>query len=339
MSLPLLNTNKFKYATVDPSQIFYRMDSNTFTTIDVTQGVLLCDHENKLSFGIPSAAQLVKNYTGNSIIMTQNNELVEVPVTGTSANKLLRYIDNSWQIVDFSLEYIAPDLYNPNSFQLWIADDTIKVINIPKANFIKAPYGVQYDQDTDEFTVFTPGQTFSTPKEIVIYLNNNSDFKTVYESAEIYSSTSSNDLDLYTCIYSSNASAMFDGKVSSLLKSYSNFTAAVINWMSKMWFWGGLYIKNATAYTSNAKFCIYMADDSMNGSVAIQSNTFCTLNLALLLANGKDYIFPYHFWVTKPSGLTSYPRVYVMILKSNENDTAEFYWYNPYPFMNIYVAN
>ena len=68
------------------------------------------------SFGIPTAAELVRDYTGNnSLIMTQYNQLVEVPVEGTSPNKLLRYVNNAWKIVDFSVEYIKPELYNPSS--------------------------------------------------------------------------------------------------------------------------------------------------------------------------------------------------------------------------------
>lgn len=66
-------------------------------------------------FGVPTASELVSNYTGKSIIVSKNNKLVEVPMEGTSPNKLLRYINDTWKIVDFNVEYIKPELYDPSS--------------------------------------------------------------------------------------------------------------------------------------------------------------------------------------------------------------------------------
>ena len=98
MSLSYLYNNQFQYQDIPANAIIYRSGTSGFETIQQEQGILMSDGTH-YSFGIPTAAELIKNYTGNSIVMTCNNKLVEVPVEGTSPNKLLRQIDGQWKVV------------------------------------------------------------------------------------------------------------------------------------------------------------------------------------------------------------------------------------------------
>ena len=244
MSLTYLKGNQFNYQDIPANAIVYRSGTSGFETIQQEQGVLMSDGST-YSFGIPTATELVSNYTGNSLIMTKNNQLVEVPVEGTSPNKLLRYINNTWKIVDFSVEYIKPELYDPSSWQLWIADSDINVINIPKESINNNIWGVKYNTSTNTFNVYTPSAYNLAVSEITIpYTNYTDSFTRVYNNAIIYSNTNSSDSSLYTVFYSSQKSEIFNGDINNYIDDPSTITPAMRQNILSLIIHGGFLIEN-----------------------------------------------------------------------------------------------
>lgn len=256
MSLTYLQNNSFNYQDIPANAIVYRSGTSGFETIQQEQGVLMSDGST-YSFGIPTAAELVRDYSGNSIIMTKNNQLVKVPVEGTSPNKLLRYVNNTWKIVDFSVEYIKPELYNPSSWQLWIADSDINVINIPKDNISTNYYGVKYNETTNQFDVINP-DLFTQARTRDYYINYKDvlSFETTSSEFLIYFMTRviSNN---FTCIFSSNLKCIGNSYENNINNNYNEhppfdtyldpinnvFPSNTLNNMHGVCVFGGLYLQ------------------------------------------------------------------------------------------------
>ena len=333
MSLKYLYNNIFRYQEVPNDSVIYKASPSGFEIIKQEQGVLMSDINNKLSFGIPTAAELVENYTGNSIIMTSSNKLVEVPVTGTSPNKLLRLIDGSWQIVDFNIEYIKPELYDPSSWQLWIADDEINVINIPKEDIANNIYGVQYNETTNSFNVYSPDSYKKFVNEDYIQYKSSDSFKYVYQHAKFNTSIDSNDFNIYTCIYSSNVNEIFDGQISDHINLINMFDTNTFNIINKTFIFGGLYIKNVNPYTSTISCIIQMTDGE--NSYVTTNQTLRHIN-NMIINNDNTIITPVQFSTNKMS-FNNFPQVNILFQKSSDDDPTEIYWYYPKNYINIYV--
>lgn len=208
--------NIFNYQNVPENHIIYRSGSGGFQTIANNNGVLM-NYNNEYKFGIPSAYELVNNYKDNSIVMTLNNQLTTVPVEGTSPNKLLRNIDGVWKIVDFNVQYIKPELYDSSSWQIWIADNEINVINIPKDKLYM--YGISYENN--QF-VLTNLYNYDLNEVYIPYNNTTTDFVNVYTNAKIYADTDSNNTDLYTCIFSFDKNEIFNGIIANNIGNIKN---------------------------------------------------------------------------------------------------------------------
>lgn len=319
--------NIFNYQNIPENYIIYRSGSNGgFQTITNNIGVLM-NYNNEYKFGIPTAYELVENYSDNSIVMTNDNKLVTVPVEGTSENKLLRYIDNQWKIVDFSIEYIKPELYNSNSWQLWIADSDINVINIPKDELYM--YGISY---SDNQFILTNLYEHNI-NEIVVKYNNTEAFKNVYEKAKIYADTNSNNTDLYTCIFSHDVNEIFNGDLVDDIYINSvpspNFTVITI------YCYYGILIKNVNNYTSNSKVISICKNNTT--SITYEDNGVFR-NISNCVSFDNTIIIPAE---TISSNLSNFIystdlKIYFMI-QTDSNDTAEYYWYYPRNYINMYL--
>ena len=339
MSLTYLKGNQFNYQDIPANAIVYRSGTSGFETIQQEQGVLMSDGST-YSFGIPTAAELVRDYTGNnSLIMTENNQLVEVPVEGTSPNKLLRYVNNAWKIVDFSVEYIKPELYDPSSWQLWIADSDINVINIPKESINNDVWGVKYNESINQFDVYTPSAYNMAVSEIAIqYTNNTTSFANTYKNAIIYSNMNSSDSSLYTIFYSSQKSEIFNGAVQNYIYNPASISATLRKNILSIFLYGGLYIENYNNYTSNAKFVNIVSD----GTISVTNIDKCLRNISqcIKLQNG-DCIIPVEIVCLNNNKYNTFAnpfKIYAMI-QTDPQDTAVYHWYYPRNFMNMYIRN
>lgn len=338
MSLTYLSNNIFRFQEVDENSVIYKSTNSSFATIQASQGVLMCNVNNTLSFGIPTAAELVENYTGNSIVMTSANKLVEVPVTGSSLNKLLRLVDGAWQVVDFSVEYIKPELYDPSSWQLWIADDEINVINIPKEDISNKYYGVKFNNITETFDVVKP-ETYQgfTNTEIYIQYKNN-DFKNVYENAVIYSNVSSDNSNLFSCLYSSNVSDIFDNKISNYIDNVLISENIYTNQIGLFCIYGGLYIENYNEHTSNASI-VSIITDGINSYTNTRDNPLLNINQCIKNTD-NSVIIPCEIVCLNhylKGSFTNHPSIYIMVQKSSEEDNSIFHWYYPRNYLNMYI--
>ena len=352
MSLTYLQNNSFNYQDIPANAIVYRSGTSGFETIQQSQGVLMSDGST-YSFGIPTAAELVSNYTGNnSLIMTKNNQLVEVPVEGTSPNKLLRYIDNAWKIVDFSVEYIKPELYDPSSWQLWIADSDINVINIPKDNISTNYYGVKYNETTNQFDVINPDLfTQARTRDYYINYKDVSSFEIISSSFMIpygikgFESTTTS--DKYKCIFSSNLSNIGfmpknnikDDTWNELLIGINNvFPSKTLDNIHGVCVFGGLYIRNVNKYTSNAEGICFVTDGI---------SSFQTTDPAIFRYIDKinkvnnSVIVPVEFYAynTEKVTFTRTPDIYIFIVLSDSDDRSEFIWCNNHNFVNVLVTS
>ena len=286
------------------------------------------NYNNEYNFGIPTAYELVENYSDNSIVMTMNNKLVTVPVEGSSENKLLRYIDNQWKIVDFSIEYIKPELYNSNSWQLWIADDNINVINIPKDELYT--YGISYSNN--QF-ILTNLYEHNINEIFILYKNSTTSFKNVYTKAKLYANSNSNNTDLYTCIYSSDTNEIFNGDiVNDINTTYSYPPPDFI--IRDIYIYYGLLIKNANEFTSNSKVISVCKNNTT--SITYEDNGVFR-NISNCVSFDNTIIIP----AETVSNLSNFIystdlKIYFMI-QTDHNDTAEYYWYNPRNYINIYL--
>lgn len=318
--------NIFNYQNIPENYIIYRSGSNGgFQTITNNIGVLM-NYNNEYKFGIPTAYELVENYSDNSIVMTNDNKLVTVPVEGTSENKLLRYIDNQWKIVDFSIEYIKPELYNSNSWQLWIADSDINVINIPKDELYM--YGISY---SDNQFILTNLYEHNI-NEIVVKYNNTEAFKNVYEKAKIYADTNSNNTDLYTCIFSHDVNEIFNGDLVDDIYINSvpspNFTVITI------YCYYGILIKNVNNYTSNSKIISICKNNTT--SITYEDNGVFR-NISNCVSFDNTIIIPAETFSNLSNFIYSTDfKIYFMI-QTDSNDTAEYYWYYPRNYINMYL--
>ena len=340
MSLTYLKDNQFNYQDIPANAIVYRSGTSGFETIQQEQGVLMSDGST-YSFGIPTAAELVRNYTGNnSLIMTENNQLVEVPVEGTSPNKLLRYVNNAWKIVDFSVEYIKPELYNPSSWQLWIADSDINVINIPKESINNNFWGVKYNTSTNTFNVYTPSAYNLAVSEITIpYKNNTDSFTNVYNNAILYRNNFDVDYSLYTVFYSSQKSEIFNGVINNYIDNPSTITSEMRQNISSIIIHGGLLIENYNDYTSNA-IVVSVVTDGTTSVTNTDSGTLRNISQCIKLQNG-NVILPAEIVClnnNKYNTFTNPFKIYIMI-KTDRRDTAVYHWYYPRNYMNMYIRN
>lgn len=340
MSLTYLKGNQFNYQDIPANAIVYRSGTSGFETIQQEQGVLMSDGST-YSFGIPTAAELVSNYTGNnSLIMTENNQLVEVPVEGTSPNKLLRYINNSWKIVDFSVEYIKPELYNPSSWQLWIADSDINVINIPKESINNNFWGVKYNTSTNTFNVYTPSAYNLAVSEITIpYKNNTDSFTNVYNNAIIYSNSSILK-SLMSLIFSSQKSEIFNGVINNYIDNQIlTITSEMRQNISSIIIHGGILIENYNDYTSNA-IVFSNVTDGTKEVLTYDYEVFMNVSQCIKLQNG-NVILPVEIVCLDSARSTTFTnpfKIYIMI-KTDPQDTAVYHWYYPRNFMNMYIRN
>ena len=339
MSLTYLQNNSFNYQDIPANAIVYRSGTSGFETIQQGQGVLMSDGST-YSFGIPTATELVSNYTGNSLIMTKNNQLVEVPVEGTSPNKLLRYINNTWKIVDFSVEYIKPELYDPSSWQLWIADSDINVINIPKESINNNFWGVKYNTSTNTFNVYTPSAYNLAVSEITIpYKNNTDSFTNVYNTAIIYSNSSILK-SLMSLIFSSQKSEIFNGVINNYIDNQiSIITSEMRQNISSIIIHGGILIENYNDYTSNA-IVFSNVTDGTKEVLTYDYEVFMNVSQCIKLQNG-NVILPVEIVCLDSASSTTFTnpfKIYIMI-KTDPQDTAVYHWYYPRNFMNMYIRN
>lgn len=341
MSLSYLYNNQFQYQDIPANAIIYRSGTSGFETIQQEQGILMSDGTH-YSFGIPTAAELVQNYTGNSIVMTCNNKLVEVPVEGTSPNKLLRQIDGQWKVVDFSVQYIKPELYDPSSWQLWIADNDINVINIPKDSIENNWYGVKYNTELDQFDILTP--TKFNISEVYIPWKSNSSFTNIYLSAQ-YSSYYHN-----VYYYCSNVSHLIDGIMDNFQQSDLCGSVSTFQNVVKIYIAGGLLIENYNDYVSNASFITYTYD---NGNYHLFSNTTSLKNIEYCERTADNkVIYPIIVDAFNPKygtyddfeigdhtnySFSECPVMNFAILTSRE-DTANYSWYSPSNYINMYIV-
>lgn len=347
MSLTYLQNNSFNYQDIPVNAIVYRSGTSGFETIQQSQGVLMSDGSTYY-FGIPTAAELVSNYTdNNSLIMTENNQLVEVPVEGTSPNKLLRYIDNAWKIVDFSVEYIKPELYDPTSWQLWIADDEINVINIPKDNISTNYYGVKYNETTNQFDVINPDLfTQARTRDYYINYKDVSSFEIISSSFVIPVNCS---IDLmnsnrYACIFSSNLNYIrltLDEKPSpwyELLDAINNvFPSNTLDNIHGVCVFGGLYVERVNEYTSNAEGICLVTD----GVSSFQTTDPAIFRYIDRLPNVNDSIIvPVKFYAynTEKVTFTRTPDICVSI-RVHESDNLSCRWCNNRNFVNVLVTS
>ena len=341
MSLTYLQSNQFNYQDIPANAIVYRSGTSGFETIQQSQGVLMSDGST-YSFGIPTAEELISNYKGNSIVMTQFNKLVEVPVEGTSPNKLLRYINNAWKIVDFSVEYIKQELYDPSSWQIWIADNDINVINIPKESINNNIWGVKYITSTNTFNVFTPDAYNLAVSEITIqYMNKTTSFENVYNNAIIYSSDNSSDSSLYTVFYSSQKSEIFNGVVQNYIldPTATTISSSLRKNIMTIFLYGGIYIENYNDYTSNAAI-VSIVTDGTTTATNTDSGSFRNISQCIKLQNGGVIIPVEIVCIQSSNGFTfTNPfKIYIMI-KTDRQDTAVYHWYYPRNYMNMYIRN
>lgn len=342
MSLTYLKSNQFNYQYIPANAIIYRSGTSGFETIQQEQGVLMSDGST-YSFGIPTAAELVNNYTGKSIVMTQDNKLVEVPVEGTSPNKLLRYINNTWKIVDFSMEYIKPELYDPSSWQLWIADSDINVINIPKESINNNIWGVKYDTSTDIFNVYTPAAYDLAVSEVTMsYATTDypDSFTQVYNNAIIYSNSDISDSSKYTCYYSAQRSEIFDGAITDYIAdSMVPITTTMRTNIMTIFLHGGIYIENYNEYTSNAAIVSIVTDGTTSATIT-DSGTFRNISQCIKATNG-DVITPVEIICIQDENSVTFSdpfKIYIMV-RTDPQDTAVYHWYYPRNYMNMYIRN
>lgn len=321
--------NIFNYQNIPENYLIYRSGSNGFQTITNNTGILM-NYNNEYNFGIPTAYELVDNYSDNSIVMANDNKLVTVPVEGSSENKLLRYIDNQWKIVDFSIEYIKPELYNSNSWQLWIADSDINVINIPKDELYT--YGISY---SDNQFILTNLYEHDINEIFIPYKNTITSFKNVYTKAKLYANSNSNNTDLYTCIYSSNTNEIFNRDIfNDINTTYSYPPPDFI--ISMIYIYYGLLIKNANEYTSNSKIIVRCKNNTKS---KIEADNSSFRNMSNCISFNNTIIMP----IETVSHLESLDFIYsydlkiYLMIQTDPNDTAEYYWYYPRNYINIYL--
>ena len=337
MSLTYLQSNQFNYQDIPANAIIYRSGTSGFETIQQSQGVLMSDGST-YSFGIPTAEELVSNYKGNSIIMTQFNKLVEVPVEGTSPNKLLRYINNAWKIVDFSVEYIKPELYDPSSWQLWIADNDINVINIPKDNISTNYYGVKYNEATDQFDIINPSLfSLTVTRDYWITYVNGDAFAYVSANAYVASSFTDIDSNQYTCIFSSNLSKIFNGDITNKISGINTFPTKILENIYGVVVFGGLYIDNVNEYTSVAKG-VCLVTDGISSFTLVDSALTRYINRIIKVNNSVTVPAEFYAYNTEKVTFTRTPDIYIMI-KKNINDTATYRWCYNRNFCNVLVTS
>jgi len=334
MSLSYLCNNSFHYQDIPANALIYRAGTSGFEVIQPAEGVLMSDGTS-YSFGVPSAAQLVSNYTGNSIVMTCNNKLVEVPIEGTSQNKILRQIDGQWKIVDFSVQYIKPELYDPSSWQLWIADSDIHVINIPKND--SNTYAVNYDTEADQFNITRLNivQSASIGHISISHWMPSSGAAisdvAIINKVDLSQSITSYDTSSLSLIYCSNKKSIFNGKISNYIQNppslvYSNATYIMIH--------GGILIENYNDYTQGAQIIaivkngddVYYKKDAtfMHVETAVKYNNNVIIPVSIIVKDSTDTI-----------NLNN-PQIYIGIY-TNTTDTATYHWYYLRNFIEIYV--
>lgn len=344
MSLSYLYNNQFQYQDIPANAIIYRSGTSGFETIQQEQGILMSDGTH-YSFGVPTAAELIKNYTGNSIVMTCNNKLVEVPVEGTSPNKLLRQIDGQWKVVDFSVQYIKPELYDPSSWQLWIADNDINVINIPKDDIGNNWYGVKYNTDLDQFDVTS--NLSSTLQEVHIQYRTSSSFAIVSDAAIIRKNYRNNSsyIDIRDCnllyTYIKNAYIFNDPNVDRQLYPAARYipVSSVVLIEAQ----GGLFIENYNEYSSNAAFISIVTDDVSTYKYRDRA-AFKNINSCVKFNSGSstNVILPLQIVTMEANTIKTFTqperiKVYICI-HAVPNDTAIYHWYYPRNFLNMYIT-
>ena len=356
MSLTYLQNNSFNYQDIPANAIVYRSGTSGFETIQQSKGVLMSDGST-YSFGIPTAAELVGNYTSNnSLIMTENNKLVEVPVEGSSTNKLLRYINNTWKIVDFSVEYIKPELYDPSSWQLWIADSDINVINIPKDNISANYYGVKYNELTNQFNVIPPDlYTQARTRDYYINYKDGSSYDILLSSFPIHIYYHMDiDLNYSICIFSSNLKCIgfdYDRNINNpdntnygsiYLNATNNvFSPEILSNISGVVVFGGLYVKKITE-NCNKTECICTVTDGISSFQTTNPEIFKYINKLYKVNDSGIIPVKIYAYNTEKVKFTRTPDIYLYIKIYMDDDGSvidDIRWCSNPNFVNVLVTS
>ena len=334
MSVAIISNNQFNYQDIPANALIYRAGTSGFEAIQPAEGVLMSTGTSYYFKNI-TAYDIVKNYSDNSIIVADGSSLTSVPVEGTSENKLLRFIGNKWKIVDFSMYYLKPELYDPSSWQLWIADYDINVINIPK-DVLSEYCGVRYNEESNQFDIISPA-LFNTTEAYYAYANSTTAFMNVYTNAIINKGTESDDISLYSCFYSSDLTKIFDGSISSdIVKSTIPGTAETFTNVTQIHIIGGIYIENYDT-TADPAICCAITDGTRTD---IYKGYNFTRNISNFITDGTNAVVPVQLNLITSGGERSYsriPDIYLLILTTS-TDTGTYHWYYPRNYMNMYVV-
>ena len=238
------------------------------------------------------------------------------------------------------MEYIKPELYDPSSWQLWIADSDINVINIPKESINNNIWGVKYNTSTNTFNVYTPSAYNLAVSEITIpYTNNTDSFTNVYNTAIIYSDSNSSNSSLYTVFYSSQKSEIFNGDINNYIDDPSTITPAMRQNILSLIIHGGFLIENYNDYTSNATVVSIVTDETTSVTRS-DNDVLRNVSQCIKLQNG-NVILPVEITCFSFSSATTFTnpfKIYIMI-QTDPQDTAVYHWYYPRNFMNMYIRN
>lgn len=207
MILNSINNNYFDNFNIDTNSIIYRSDTDGFTTVNYNNGgILMVDEYNKLCFDYPTIQSLCQNYTENSIVVTNNNNLKCVTDESSTENKLLKKINNEWKIVDFTIANLFADIgAEANMINLlYQYNSEYGCINIPKDGLTNQYYYISYIEAENVFDIQNPNETSLN------YYDGTSRIFFKYIPAIVDNYIRFNKKS-ECCIYSSNISELFYG--------------------------------------------------------------------------------------------------------------------------------
>lgn len=207
MILNSINNNYFDNFNIDTNSIIYRSDTDGFTTVNYNNGgILMVDEYNKLCFDYPTIQSLCQNYTENSIVVTNNNNLTCVTDESSTENKLLKKINNEWKIVDFTIPNLFADIgAEANMINLlYQYNSEYGCINIPKDGLKNQYYYISYIEAENVFDIQNPNETSLNYYDgtVRIFFK---DYSAIVDNYIRYNK------GLECCIYSSNISDLIYG--------------------------------------------------------------------------------------------------------------------------------
>lgn len=207
MILNSINNNYFDNFNIDTNSIIYRSDTDGFTTVNYNSGgILMVDEYNKLCFDYPTIQSLCRNYTENSIVVTNNNNLTCVTDESSTENKLLKKINNEWKIVDFTIANLFVDIgAEANMINLlYQYNSEYGCINIPKDGLTNQYYYISYIEAENVFDIQNPNETSLNYYDGTVRIF----FKDYFAIVDNYITLNAHP---YCCIYSSNISDLIYG--------------------------------------------------------------------------------------------------------------------------------